>query len=145
MNDLVHAQLRWRQGWTAALLLLGATIAQLLILRADPIEFSPNRSLYEFPIWLFAAAILCPLVRILHAPGIILTANGIGWCMGLAVLGLESVGALPIWPLLLAALAVTFWPRESDLPWPVMAIMIAVLGGILVCVMMWQNLQFLPG
>lgn len=130
---------RFRQGAVAAAFALAAGIGMLLITRVDTIEFAPQRSLYVIAGWLLVLAAIGPLVEVLDTAGLILLWNSIGWSAGLAVFGLESVGSMPLWPLMLAALALTFWPRVPDRSLPPVAIIIALLGGFVICWLGWED------
>lgn len=132
---------RLRHGWMAAAFALAAGLSMLLLTQVDTIEFAPQRWLYTITGWLLVASAIGPLVEVLDAFGHILLWNGIGWSAGLALFGLESVGSMPIWPLLLAALALTFWPKDPERVLPPAAIIIALLGGFAICWLGWNDIS----
>ena len=132
---------RLRLGWMAAVFALAAGISMLLITRVDTIEYAPQHWLYVIAGWLLVASAIGPLVEVLDAFGHILLWNGIGWSAGLALFGLESVGSMPIWPLMLAALALTFWPKNPERVLPPAAIIIALLGGFAICWLGWSDIS----
>lgn len=132
---------RVKNGATASLLALAAGLTMLLVTRNDAIEFS-----LEYPLYIIASIILLiaaigPLFEIFDTIGQILLWNGVGWSAGLVVLGMESVGSMPIWPLMLAIIALTFWPRIPDRTVPALAIAIALLGGIGLCWIGWSDVS----
>lgn len=131
--------LRLRQGALAAVLALAAGGSMLMITRVDTIEFAPQRPLYILAGWLLIIAAIGALVTVLDTAGLILLWNAMGWSAGLAVFGLESVGSMPLWPLMLAALALTFWPRVPGRSLPPAAIMIAFVGGFAICWFGWAD------
>lgn len=130
---------RFREGGLAALFTLAAGETLLLITRVDSIEFAPQHNLYVATAWVLIAASIGPLITEAEPWFRILLWNGTGWCAGLAVFGLESVGSMPLWPIMLAGLALTFWPRREDKPFPASAIAIALIGGFLVCWLGWSQ------
>ncbi len=132
---------RLRHGWMAAAFALAAGLSMLLLTQVDTIEFAPQRWLYTITGWLLVASAIGPLVEVLDAFGHILLWNGIGWSAGLALFGLESVGSMPIWPLMLAALALTFWPKDPERVLPPAAIIIALLGGFAICWLGWSDIS----
>lgn len=132
---------RMKDGATASLLSLAAGLTMLLVTRNDAIEFS-----LEYPLYIIASVIMLiaaigPLFEIFDTIGQILLWNGVGWSAGLVVLGMESVGSMPIWPLMLAIIALTFWPRIPDRTVPALAIAIALLGGIGLCWIGWSDVS----
>lgn len=138
---MADALQRVRQGWLAALFALASGLSLLLLTRVDTIEYAPQRPLYTVAAWMLIASALGPLVAALDLVGQILLWNGTGWSIGLAVFGLESVGAMPLWPIMLAALALTFWPRSDDARLPPVAIAIALVGGFLICWLGWSDID----
>lgn len=140
--DAAPSMLRLREGGVAALFLLLAALALYLISRTDAIFYAPQHSLYLITAGLFALSSPGPLVRMWDLPGQILYWNAVGWAIGLVVFGLASVGSLPIVTLILAAFALTFWPREPGTTMPWQAIAIALLGGLLVCWLAWGDVEF---
>ena len=140
--DAAPAMLRPRKGGVAALVLLLAALALYLISRTDAIFYAPQHPLYLITAALFALSAPGPLVRAWDLPGQILYWNAVGWAIGLVVFGLASVGSLPIVTLILAAFALTFWPRDPGATMPWQAIAIALLGGLLVCWLAWGDVEF---
>lgn len=136
MHDLVQ---RVRSGGLAMLLTLAAGISLLLLTRVDAIEFAPQLPMYRVSAGILLAAAIGPLIPEAEPWFRILLWNGTGWTVGLAVFGLESVGAMPLWPIMLAALALTFWPRSEEKQLPASAVVIALLGGFLVCWLGWSQ------
>lgn len=136
MNDLIQ---RFRTGGLAALFTLAAGVSLLLLSRVTVIADSDHPHLYVIAGCILIAATIGPLVPVLKPYSEILVWNGTGWSIGLAVLGLGTVGAMPMWAIVLVALALTFWPRESGESLPVSAISISLIGGILVCWLAWSR------
>lgn len=132
---------RLRSGALAMLFLLAAGISLLLMPQADSIGFSPQRNLYIITGIILTVASIGPLHDLLDMPGQVLTWNGLGWCTALAVFGLENVGSLPLWPIVLAGLALTFWPRWQGSTISAGAIAIAFVGGFGVCWLAWSDIQ----
>lgn len=130
---------RLRQGAIAAVFALAAGGSMLLITRVDTIEFALQRPLYIVAGWLLMFSAIGALVQVLDTAGLILLWNAVGWSAGLAVFGLESVGSMPLWALMLAALALTFWPRVPGQSLPPAAIAIALAGGFVVCWLGWED------
>ncbi len=125
--------LQMRRGILALGLSLAAGITMLLMTRIDVIHYAPQKPLYLGAGIVLVLASFGALWTPLSLIGQILLWNGTGWCIGLAVFGLESVGSLPLWPLMLAALALTFWPRTPETTLPPIGIAISLLGGFGVC------------
>lgn len=140
--DATPSLFRLREGWIASLFLLGATVTLFLITRTEVVRFAPQETLYIVTAALFAVTIPGPLVRLWDLPAQLFFWNAMGWGAGLAIFGLASVGSLPIWPLILALLGLTFWPREPETTAPWEAILIASMGGFLVCFMAWGDVVF---
>lgn len=130
-----------KRGAVASLLALLAGATLLLMLRVDTIEYSPHRTLYGIAAVILLITSIGPLHPATSLIGQVLLWNGIGWTIALAVLGLESVGSLPLWPLILAALALTFWPRTAETTLPPVAIAISLLGGFLICWLGWSDIK----
>lgn len=130
---------RIRSGGLAAIFTLAAGLSLLLLSRVNAIHYSDHKLLYLVAAWILIGAAIGPLISVLNPYCELLVWNGTGWSIGLAVLGLESVGAMPLWPIMLAALALTFWPRLDDQRLPASAIAIAVTGGALVCWLAWSQ------
>lgn len=141
-TDAAPSMFRLREGWMAALFLLGATLSLLFITRTDVVNFSPQEHLYLATAGLLALTIPGPLLRPWDLPAQLFFWNAIGWGIGLVVFGLASVGALPILPLILAAFGLSFWPRDPGRTAPPEAIVIASLGGLLVCFIAWGDIEF---
>lgn len=140
--DAAPSPFRLREGGVATLFLLAAAVALVLIARTDAIYYAPQHPLYLITAALFALSSPGPLLRPLDLPGQILFWNAVGWAIGLALFGLASVGAFPILTLILAAFAVSFWPRTpgSTIPWQ--SIAIALIGGLFVCWIAWGDVEF---
>jgi hypothetical protein len=132
--------LRLRDGAIAALFLLGATVIMLALTRADVIAYAPQRPLFVLVAALIATASPGPLLRIWDLPGQILLANAAGWCLAVALLGMPSIGATPLLPLILLGFGATFWPREVGTPVPLLGLAIAFAGGGLLCWAVWGML-----
>lgn len=118
---------------------LAAGISLMLLSRVKVVSFSDHTTLYIVAGWILVAAAIGPLFRVTAPYGELLLWNGAGWSIGLAILGLDTVGAMPMWPIMLAALALTFWPREPEESLPVPSIVISLLGGIGVCWLLWEQ------
>lgn len=136
MHELVQ---RIRLGGLATLLTLASGISLLLIMQVDAIEYAPQFWLYRITAWILLAAAIGPLIPEAEPWFRILLWNGTGWSVGLAVLGLESVGAMPLWPIMLSALALTFWPKSDEKSLTPTVIVIALVGGFLVCWLGWSQ------
>lgn len=134
--------LRLREGAIAFLLVLAAGISLLLMTRIDAIEFSPQKNLFVTAGVILVLASLGPVSDWLDVPGQVLAWNGLGWAVGLAVFGLDNVGSLPLWPIVLVALGLTFWPRWEGSTINAWAIAIAFLGGFAVCWLAWGDVSF---
>ena len=130
---------RVREGGLAALFTLAAGLSLLLITRVDTIEYAPQHPLYIAAACILLASAVGPLIIEAEAWFQILLWNGTGWTTGLAVFGLESIGSMPLWPIMLAGLALTFWPRQNERHLPPVAIAIAFIGGFLVCWLGWAQ------
>jgi hypothetical protein len=141
-SENAPSMLRLREGGIASLFLLGATVALLLITRTDVVKFAPQEPLYLVTAGLFAITIPGPIVRIWDVPAQLFFWNALGWGTGLMLFGLGSVGALPILPLILALFGLSFWSHEpgKNLPWE--AISIVLIGGMLVCLLSWGDVEF---
>jgi hypothetical protein len=133
---------RLREGWITTLFLLAATVILFLVTRTEVVRFAPQEHLYLITAGLFALSIPGPIVRLWDLPAQLFFWNAMGWGTGLVLFGLASVGSLPILPLILAALGVSFWPREPGSTAPWQAIAIALLGGLLVCWLAWGDIAF---
>lgn len=136
MNELTG---RIRTGGLAVVFTLAAAVSLLLLSRVTVIANSDHTLLYQLAGWIFFGAAVGPLIRVLKPYCELLVWNGAGWSIGLAVLGLDTVGAMPMWPIMLAALALTFWPREEGQTLPVSAIAIALVGGMIACWLLWEQ------
>lgn len=136
----MHSALRWiRESGLAFAFTLAAGGTLLLMTRSNVIKFSDHLLLYQIAAWILIGAAVISLIPQLKPFAELLVWNGTGWSAGLAVLGLESVGAMPLWPIMLAALALTFWPRQEDRHVPASAIAVALIGGVLVCWLAWES------
>lgn len=130
---------RIRNGGLAVLFTLAAAVSMLLLSRVTVISNSDHTLLYQFTSWIFFAASVGPLLRYLRPFCEIFVWNASGWSIALAVLGLDTVGAMPMWPIMLAALGLTFWPREPGEQLPVSVISIAIVGGMIACWLLWAQ------
>lgn len=140
--DAALSHLRLREGGIASLFLLATTLALFFISRIDVVAFAPQHALYLVTTALFALSIPGPLFRVWDLPGQLVFWNATGWGIGLVLFGFASVGSMPILPLILAAFAVSFWPRtpETTVQWQVIAIVL--LGGLVVCRIFWGDVAF---
>lgn len=131
--------LRLREGAIATLFLTGALLVLLGLTRTAVIAYAQQIDLFYIAAMLIALAIPGPILRIWDLPGQLLLWNAIGWCLGLAILGMPSIGATPMLPLILMAFTISFWPRAEDglVPW--IASGIALVGGFLICWALWDN------
>lgn len=136
MNEVMQ---RIRSGGLAALFTLAAGVSLVLLSQVTVIEFSDHTLLYPISGSILILASVGPLFTTIKPYCELLVWNGTGWAIGLAVLGLDTVGAMPMWAIVLAALALTFWPRESEQQLPVSAIAISLTGGVLVCWLAWSQ------
>lgn len=136
MHEFVR---RLRAGGLATMFTLAAGVSLLLLSRVKVVAFSDHTTLYLVAGWILIAASVGPLFRAIQPYCEVLVWNGAGWSIGLAILGLDTVGAMPMWPIMLAALALTFWPREPEESLPVSAIVISLLGGAMVCWLLWAQ------
>lgn len=136
MNELIQ---RIRSGGLAMIFTLAAGMSLLLLSRVTVIEYSEHTILYPIAGCILILAAFGPLIPVLKPYCELLVWNGTGWSIGLAVLGLDTVGAMPMWPIMLAALALTFWPRDEEQQLPVSAIAVSLLGGALVCWLAWSQ------
>ena len=130
---------RFRSGGLATLFTVAAGVSLVLLSRVTVIKHSDHTLLYVVAGWIMIVAAAGPLISVLKPFGELLVWNATGWSIGLAVLGLDTVGAMPMWPIMLAALALTFWPREPEESLPASAIIISVVGGVLVCWLAWSR------
>lgn len=136
MHEVIQ---RFRLGGLAALFTLAAGLSLVLLSRVRVIEQNDHTLLYQVAAGILIIASVGPLIDALKPYAELLVWNGAGWSVGLAILGLDTVGAMPLWPIMLAALALTFWPRSAETQLPATAIVIAALGGALVCWLAWEN------
>lgn len=77
-------------------------------------------------------ATFCVLFPDTRGFGLLLTWNALGLGIGLLVIGIFSVGALMVFPVVLLVLALSSWPREpgdSIATWPAQ---LALIGGVTV-------------
>lgn len=130
---------RFRDGSLATLSILGGLVMLLGLTRVDIIHYAQQRDLYYITVALIALSLPGPIVTLWDLPGQLLLWNALGWGLGLSILGLPSIGATPLLPLVLLAIALTFWPRPDDLPIPWLGAMIALVGGFLTCWALWGN------
>lgn len=130
--------LRLRDGAIASIFIVLGLLVLLALTRADVIAYAPQRELFYFAAALIALAIPGPVIRAWDLVGQLLLWNSAGWCLGLSLLGMASFGAITLFPLVLLAFAITFWPRDEDWPVPWAGIMISFAGGIIVCWALWE-------
>lgn len=126
------------------LFLILACAAMYGISRADVIAFAPQHGVYRFAIYLIALAIPGPLVPQWNLVGYLILMNAIGWLVGLTLFGMASVGALPLAPLVLLGFALSFWPRPAGMPTPWTGLLIALIGGMAICMICWGEIQWGP-
>ena len=127
-----------RRGAPAAMVMLAAGVLLMLMMRIDTIAYAEQRPLYGVAAINLMLASIGPLVPALGILGQALAWYAAGFTLTLALLGLESVGALPLWSLLLVALALTLWPRVPGTAFSAAGICIAVVGGIGTCWLAWN-------
>ncbi|MCA9833270.1 MAG: hypothetical protein KC435_04945 [Thermomicrobiales bacterium] len=132
---------RMRRGALSALLTLAAGVTLVLMMQVDTIQFAEQRPLYGIAAANLLIACIGPLFDTLSLIGQALLWTGVGWTVALSLFGLESVGALPLWPLMLAALALTFWPRTPETTLSPLAIGIALIGGFCICWLGWNDVR----
>lgn len=137
-----NALFRWRTGTIASIFLLAAGLALFGIARTDTVYFAPQHGLYIATAILYLIAAPGPIIEPWDLGGSLFLWNAIGWSIGLMVFGFASVGSLAVAPLILAAFAISFWPRESGMPLPIAAYVIAAIGGMAICWMLWGDVQF---
>ena len=130
---------RLREGWIASLFLLSALLILLGLTRADVIHYSQQLGLFYISAAMLALSIPGPIIRLWDLPGQLFLWNAGGWCLGLSVLGMASIGAMPMLPLVLMGFALTFWPRPDNVPIPWLGAAIAFVGGFLLCWALWGN------
>ena len=131
--------LRFQEGGIASLFLVGALLLMIGITRTDVIAYSQQLDLFYFTALMIGLAIPGPLVTLLDLPGQLFLWNAAGWCFGLTIFGLSSIGATPMFALVLLGLALTFWPRTDDLPIPWLGAAIAFIGGFAICWALWGD------
>lgn len=130
---------RVRKNGLAVVFTLAAAVSLFLLSRVTVIANSDHQLLYQLASWIFFAASIGPLIAVLKPYCELLVWNGAGWSIALAVMGLDTVGAMPMWPIMLAAVGLTYWPREEGQHLPVSAIGIALVGGIIACWLLWEQ------
>lgn len=138
-DDASSPLFRLKDGAIATLFLLGALLILLGLTRADVIHYAQQLQLFYIAAAMIALSVPGPIVRPWDLPGQLLLWNAIGWCLGLSVFGMASIGAMPLFPLVLLGLALTFWPRQVDMPTPWLGAGIALVGGFLICWTLWGN------
>lgn len=131
--------LRLRDGWITTLLLIGAVLLLYAITHIDVIFYAPQHDLFLIGAALLALAIPGPILRLWDIPGRLMLWNATGWCLALLVFGMASIGATTMFPLILIAVAITFWPRADDRPIPWLALSIALAGGFVACWLLWDS------
>jgi hypothetical protein len=130
---------RLREGGIAALFLAGALLLMFGITRTDVIAYAQQLDLFYIAAAMIALAVPGPIIRLWDLPGQLCLWNAAGWCMGLSVFGMASIGATPMFPLVLLGLALTFWPRPEGFPIPWLGASIAFAGGFLLCWALWGD------
>jgi hypothetical protein len=130
---------RLRQGWAPALALLAAALLLYGISRTGVVASSDHALLPQVVIGIILLALPGPLLRVWDIPGQILVWNAAGWCLGLVALGLATVGATTIVPLVLLLLALSLWPRLAGTPPLWLPGAIALAGGVVACVILWES------
>ena len=129
---------RLRQGAAATLVLLVAALILLGIARTGVIAAD-----HALPVRAAAGIVLLampgPLLRAWDLPGQLLLWNAIGWCLALVALGLASVGATTIVPLVLLLVALSLWPRPDDAPPLWLPGAIALAGGAIAGIILWES------
>jgi len=138
-TDARSSPFRWRDGAIATLLILAGLAILVGLTRTDVVYYSQQHDLFIITSAVIAVSAPGPILRIWDVPGQLLLWNAAGWCLGLTILGMASIGATPILPLVLLGAALTFWPRADDVPAPWLGAMIALAGGFLVCWILWGN------
>jgi hypothetical protein len=133
-------RLRLRDGWLATLAILAAALVLLGLARTSVIAASDERDLFPFAAAVTALALPGPILRLWDVPGQILLWNAAGWCLGLLVMGLSSVGAQPMLPLIILLFALTFWPRTEGTPVLWVPGAVAFLGGAGACILAWEEI-----
>lgn len=133
------AHFRLRDGAIATILILIGLLVLLAISRTEVVRFSQQYELFLITAGVIALSLPGPIVRLWDLPGQLLLWNGLGWGLGLSFLGLPSIGATPLVPMILIAAAITFWPREDDWPVPWAGAGIAIIGGFITCWLLWNN------
>lgn len=131
--------LRFRDGWIATLLLIGAVILLYAITHTDVVFYAQQHDLFLVAATILALAIPGPILRLWDIPGRLMLWNATGWCLALLVFGMASIGATTMFPLILIAVAISFWPRPDDGPVPWLAMSIALVGGFIVCWLLWDS------
>lgn len=131
--------LRIREGGIASLFLTGALLILFGLTRTDVIAYAQQLDLFYITAVLIALAIPGPVLRLWDLAGQLFLWNAAGWCLGLSLLGMASIGAMPMLPLILIVFALSFWPRPENAPVPWLGGSIALIGGFLVCWALWSN------
>jgi|GEM_PF-6329268 len=142
------AVFRLKDGWIATLFLIGALLLMIGITRTDVIHYAQQVSLFDFTAFLIALTIPGPILTIWDLPGQLLLWNAVGWCLGLSLFGMASIGATPVAPLILLGFALSFWPRPEGTSIPWLGAGIAAVGGFLICWTLWESafveIPFIP-
>ena len=136
----VTTPVRLREGWPATLVLLLAALILLGISRTAVVTFSDHLPAFRLTVALIALALPGPVLRLWDLPGQLLLWNATGWCLALVVLGMTSIGATPILPLVLLLLGLSLWPRETGTPPFWLPGAIALAGGFIACAIVWNDL-----
>lgn len=147
-QETPSAAFRLKDGWIATLFLIGALLLIIGITRTDVIRYAEQVDLFDFTALLIALTIPGPILAIWDLPGQLLLWNAAGWCLGLSLFGMASVGATPVVPLILLGFALSFWPRREGIPIPWLGAGISALGGFLICWALWERaftgMPFIP-
>jgi hypothetical protein len=138
-SPLRSPHFRLRDGGIATLFLIGALLVMFGITRTDVIAYAQQIDLFYIAAGMIAVSIPGPVIRLWDLPGQLFLWNAAGWCLGLSVFGMASIGATPVFPLVLLGLALTFWPRPDDIPIPWLGGSIAFVGGFVLCWVLWGN------
>ena len=138
-GDASSSPFRLKDGVIATLFLLGALLILVGLTRTDVIHYAQQLDLFYIAAFILALSLPGPIVRLWDLPGQLLLWNAIGWCLGLSIFGMTSIGAMPMLPLVLLGFALTYWPRPDTTPIPWLGAGIALTGGFLLCWALWGN------
>lgn len=130
---------RLRDGGIATLFIIAALLILLGLTRTDLVAYAQQLDLFYITALLITLALPGPILRLWDLPGQLLLWNAAGWCLGLAILGMPSIGATPMLPLTLIVFAISFWPRAEGVPVPWLGASITLVGGFLTCWALWGS------